>query len=467
MDFIFLALAAAAMYLSPASIWPELEAVQIYLPLIVLCLMFSFPAVLNQLSIESLTKNPMTFCVLALIPAILISLVLCSDFYEARVFTWGFAKTCVYYLLVVGVVNTPARFRRFLWLLLAIIVLVVAIGVLDYFQILRIPGIRQFQQKEYNRETGEKVAEYLRLRSVNFFHDPSSLALLMTTGVWITFYLMAKRGAWGFRLVGVGILGFFGWAFTLTAARGGFTALVAGCTAFLLTRFGHDKKKAIALGAILIPILFLAFAGRATHVNLEEEDDRGARIDIWSRGIPCFKESPIFGIGADHYFDEVGHQAHNAFWEAYVDLGIIGGSIFLGISYFAMCGLVHLRKWGSEPSAGRQRSAAYFGNSPYPRDMNLDWSKERKLDSELIRFRPYLMAILVSHLLGMFTQPLTYQVPIYTVYGLIAAYFRLATAHGFSTSIEFDRRQLKWLMVTSIAFLICFYIFVRAAERLA
>src|SRR6516225_1829914 len=128
MDFIFLALAAAAMYLSPASIWPELEAVQIYLPLIVLCLMFSFPAVLNQLSIESLTKNPMTFCVLALIPAILISLVLCSDFYEARVFTWGFAKTCVYYLLVVGVVNTPPRFRRFLWLLLAIIVLVVAIG---------------------------------------------------------------------------------------------------------------------------------------------------------------------------------------------------------------------------------------------------------------------------------------------------------------------------------------------------
>jgi hypothetical protein len=116
---------------------------------------------------------------------------------------------------------------------------------------------------------------------------------------------------------------------------------------------------------------------------------------------------------------------------------MFGGTVFLGIFYFAFWGLFRL---GS--------------------------SNGRIPDPEMERLRPYLMAILASHLVGLLTQPLTYKVTIYTVYGLIAAYIGLSSTHRSSPPIEFDRRQVRWLLATSIAFLLGFYIFVRTVERL-
>jgi O-antigen ligase len=437
MDFIFLVLSLAALYLAPQAIWPELAELPIYLVVISTCIAFSFRAMFELLSFRSLIKNPITLCVVALIPAILISLVVNSQFYDARVFTWEFIKTCSYYLVLVGVLNTPTRLKTFLWILLMVIVLVTAIGIMDFYEVVRIPGIRQFQQWDINPETGERV-RYLRLRSILAFHDPSELGLLLTMGMWITIYLAAQRGAWLFRLIAVGVLAFFAWAFTLAGARGAFTALIAGWVAFLLTRYSRNKKVAIALATIVVTVFFVLFAGRATNVDLAQENEHGNRLDLWSRGIPKFRESPVFGIGADRYFDEIGHQAHNAFWEAYVDLGLVGGTIFLGIFYFAFWGLI--------------RTGSFNDRIP---------------DQELVRLRPYLMAILASHLIGLFTQPLTYKVTIYTVYGLIAAYLRLTSFQQSSAPIEFDRRQVKWLFATSFAFLIGFYVLVRTLERLA
>jgi O-antigen ligase len=435
MDFVFLVVAVAAMYLSPPSLWPELEESPIYLILIVTCLALSPLAVFKQLSLKSLIANPITLCVILLIPAIAISLLVSANFSDAHISTWSFAKICIYYLLLVGILNTEARFRQFLFIFLGIVVLVVAIGMIDYYDVVRISAIRQFHQLETDPVTGER-SEYLRLRSVNFFHDPSNLGLLVTTGTWITLYGMAERGAWGFRLAGVGLLGFFGWAFRLAGARGAMTALVAGCVAFLLTRFGRNRKKAIALAGVILPFFFLVIGGRATQVNLSGENYRGSRLDLWSRGIPYFVESPIFGIGADQHADVIGRVAHNAVWTAYIELGFLGGTIFLGIFYFAFVGLVRI------------------GSNHVERP-----------ETELRRFLPYMMAILASHLIGLLTQPLTYQVPIYTVYGLCAAYCRLTSAQTHLTPIEFNHRELRRLALTSCGFLICFYIFVRAVER--
>lgn len=462
MDFLLLVLTALAMYVPPPAILPELVVVHSYLWLITACFVLSFPAVLDQLFLPSLVKNPITLCILALIPAILISLLLCSDFYDARVFTWGFTKVCIYYLLLVALLKTPARYRLFLWFFLGIIVLVVGIGVLDYFGIAHNPEIRQFKQAVYDPETGQKVEEYFRLRSLNFFHDPSALCLLMTTGIWIALYGIARRGAWLERLAGLGVLGFFGWAFSLTGARGGFTALAAGSVAFFLTRFYRTKMLAIALTAVVLPLLFLTFAGRATQIDFQNED----RIDLWSGGIPFFIESPIFGIGADHYFDEIGSQAHNAFWEAYVDLGIFGGTFFVGIFYFAFWGLVRVGRAASANLVKQEQSGALLGGLFSRGQVCPSLSQTRNADPELRRFQPYLMAILVSHLAGLLTQPLTYTLPIYTVYGLIAAYLRLTWPLRSSPAIAFDRRQVKWLLATSFGFLVCFYILVRTMERL-
>src|SRR6516165_143860 len=63
----------AALFLRPAEIVPGLIGLEIYLFLIVPCLLIAFPAVWEQLSVRALDGNPITVCVIALLPAVILS----------------------------------------------------------------------------------------------------------------------------------------------------------------------------------------------------------------------------------------------------------------------------------------------------------------------------------------------------------------------------------------------------------
>src|SRR5205823_6438034 len=69
-----------------------------------------------------------------------------------------------------------------------------------------------------------------------------------------------------------------------------------------------------------------------------------ARIELWSDGLTEMKTSPVFGIGFNSYSDHVGQVAHNSFVHTFVELGIVGGALFLGTFWFAAISFWKIRK---------------------------------------------------------------------------------------------------------------------------
>ena len=84
----------------------------------------------------------------------------------------------------------------------------------------------------------------------------------------------------------------------------------------------------------------------------------------------------------NQYVEEVGIVAHNSFVQCYVELGIIGGMFF-----FALCYL---------PARALQS-----GNLNEP----------TRLDSELMRLRPLVFALLVASVVGMLSSTRSYSLP--------------------------------------------------------
>lgn len=158
-----------------------------------------------------------------------------------------------------------------------------------------------------------------------------------------------------------------------TGSRGGLLALVAGAIVFVL---GLNSTKAtlaiyfMGLGAGLVwftaPPMFKNRVRSLTNLendyNMTAETGRKA---VWRRGRQYIKEYPILGVGAGNFFvaegnynEEVGRTgkwsaAHNAYIQAYAELGLIGGTVFvlmlLSAAWIALSFWRRKSNWGRGP----------------------------------------------------------------------------------------------------------------------
>ncbi len=114
---------------------------------------------------------------------------------------------------------------------------------------------------------------------------------------------------------------------------------MAGLFLLLRTRFGW--RMAVLIGAALLPVLFVFFAGRQTDLSTSGGTGQ-ERIQLWSEGLVQFRQSPLFGIGRDRFDQEVGLVAHNSYVHAFAELGFLGGMFFVGAFVLALGSLYRL-----------------------------------------------------------------------------------------------------------------------------
>ena len=179
----------------------------------------------------------------------------------------------------------------------------------------------------------------------------------------------------------------------LTHSRGGFLGMLAALVVLLAARFG---RKALPLGLVVMPAVFVLFAGRQTNISLGNGTGQ-TRVQLWHEGMILFTGRPVFGIGSERYAEYAGHVAHNSFIHCYTELGLLGGTFFLGAFYLAAWSLVRLGGKGVPP-----------------------------VSPELARLRPYVLAIVVGYAGGLMSLSCPYYIPTYTVLGLASVYIRLA-----------------------------------------
>lgn len=430
--FLLFLLVNAALFVRPAEIVPALVGWNIYEYLILACLAASFPAVLEQFTANSLEERPVTVCVLGLFLAVTLSEL--THLHFARlVDTDGpvidFAKMVLYYVLFVGLVDSPARLRAFLFWMLVFATTTISLAVLQYQGYITLPNLTQTLDGARDRVTGVDV-HFLRLAGSGIFHDPNELGVLISLSALLALYWLTDRRSGPARLLWLAPLVLFFYAMSLTQSRGALLALLAGLAVLLVARFGW--RIAAIVGLFAVPALFLFLAGRQT--DLSTEDGTGQqRIQIWSDGLMLMRESPLFGVGEGEFNQRIGLVAHNSYLQCFAELGVFGGMFFVGAFYLAVEQMLRL---------GDRRKYALP-------------------DPDMRRLYPYVLGLVASWTVGMMSLTLCYILPTYTVLALATVFGRTVPADPPLPATPFDMRLLRRLLLVAAVGFAALYVFVR------
>ena len=431
--FLF-TLTTATLFLRPAELFFWLADWPIYESLILSTLFLSLQSIQGHFSWFYLQRQPITLCVTGMLPAIVIS-------HLQHIYVGGaidgatlFVKTLIYYGLLVTVVNSPSRLRGFMLTVAICATTMVGLCVLDYFEIYDFEFIQHLDDFEGVTDEDE-VVTVLRMRGTGIFQDPNDLAAaIMLAGVMCAYFLTDKsfgslRFGWLFpmSILFIGLL--------CTKSRGGLLACGVSGLAFIICRYGGKVAIVAAVaGCSLLPFV----AGRQTEVDLEDGTGQ-ERIQLWRDGFDAIKSPDIlFGIGQGGYPDVAGLVAHNSFIHAYVELGIIGGTFFFGSFFFAGMQLYRMIRIPEEIE------------SP-----------------ELLRMRPFIVALLAGWTTALCSLSRCYAVPTYLVLGTCAAYLNLVWIHTESGEplVIWDRGHLFRLVSASACAFAGLYVFTAIMAR--
>jgi len=433
---LFLALNAVAI-VRPSEVFQELLGLEIYRYLLLVCVLLSFPTVLEKLNLRLLEQQPITLCVLALLPAVLLSLLSHLYLDDALIQGRNYCLILIYYFLFIALVDSPARVRTFLGWLAACAAVAAVLAILDYHGIRELPKPALRPAKDLAAPAPE---EGVRMVGTGQFEDPNDLCVLLVTAMMLALYgLSDRRGGW-LRGLWLLPLTLFAYGFFRTQSRGGLLTLVAGVGVLVRLRYGWGRT--ILLGCIGLPVLVGMLGSRQTAISVSTNTGQ-ERIQLWSDGLMMFRGAPLFGVGVERYQDFASHVAHNAYLQAFSEMGLLGGGLFLGAFYLAVWPLFRLT--APPPALPGQAT-------PPPREI---------LDPELRDTYPFLAAAVAAYATGMLTLSLTYTLPTFMMLALATVFLSLARTRPASESVRFDFHLLARFAVLSIGFLLAMQVFVR------
>jgi hypothetical protein len=433
--FVLFLLVNAVLYTRPMEVVPDLQDVPLYNCLILACLACAIPGVLEQFMAGNLRGRPVTVCVLGLQAAAVLSHVSHTDFDKAAHWGYVFFTILVYYLLVVATVDTPARLRTFLFCLTLSILVLTFLALAQYHGLIEFNKIKSIDEKVGDASAG---TDYVVKRMVGpgvVFADPNDICGVFVVGVLLSIYWLSDARLGFLRLLWVGPLGVFVYGMAMTYSRGGFVALLVGLMVLLQSRFGW--RRSLLMGAAALPALLVLFAGRATDLSAAKEGTGQQRFQIWSDALMTFRTAPAFGVGMGEFGKEGEYAAHNSYVHCFAELGLLGGTLFLGAFYVAF----------------RQVKALCRQPGLVP-------------DAELRRLAPFVLAVLAAYAASLLSLSRQFVPTTYTFLGLATAYVRVAAPGLRAPVLPFDARLAQRLAVVSAGFLVAAYVFVRVITRL-
>ncbi len=432
--FLFILL-NATLFLRPHELVPEFGEPPIYNVMILSSLAVSSSAVLHRLTLRSLSKDPIVASSLCLLASVVLSNLSHLRFGEAINSGIEFIKLLLYFLLLVAVLDSFARLRRFLVWLSLFVAIVVSLALLHYYEVINIPALEAYHERQWDQideETGSVVV-LARLQATGIYGNPNDLSRILVVGIFLSLYFLGDGRLGLLRPLWLLPIGLFGQGLHLTHSRGGLLSLFAGLFALFYDRYG--RAKTLLVSALILPVLLVAFGGRQTNFTTSEGTGQH-RIKIWNEGFVLMQGSPVFGIGMNQYVEQLHIVAHNSFVHSYVELGFIGGTFFFALFYLPF---VFLRSKSRD--------------------------QEKTLDPELIRLRPFVFAILIATVVGMLSSARSYTVSTYLIVGLCTAYLKILSDQEHALLPRFNRKLVGRLFSLSGLCLIILYVYVRLSSR--
>lgn len=419
----------------PAELVPALVGLPIYNYLILAAFAFASPRISDHLQPDRLTREPITACVLGLLVAVPLSHLVQFNILDAREKGFEFFKVSIYYVILISVVNSTSKLRIFLYTITLAATLNATIAILHFYEIIDVPSLSVLEYfEEKDPETGMPIM-IRRLRATGIFNDPNDLSMIAVLGFIVAALGVGDKRLGPWRLAWLIPLGLLATTVVLTKSRGGLLAMGAAISVLSYVRFGIWKTT-IPI-ALFLPVAAFALVGRGGAMA---GGTGTSRTEIWSEGLLLLKQSPLFGIGAGNFAEEVRHVAHNSFVHTFTELGLFGGACFLGA-----CWIAGLSLW----KLGRPGQSAF----------------KHIADPSLQRMRPYLLALLAGFVTSMMTLSRAYVIPPYMVFGIVNAYALEAQRQGIPTVVRLTPTRIAELVPLSVAFLAAVYVFILVSIR--
>jgi O-antigen ligase len=435
--FLFL-LVTLTLFLRPSELVPGLATVPIYNYLILATLAVGAPRVIEHLRPGNLVREPVTACVVGLVPAVVLSHLIRMDTYPARVYTWEFSKVVIYYLLLICMVDSLQRLRILLYSIALFTTVLSAIAVLHYFEYIDVPSLSVLQEHGEIDPTTGALTSIPRLRATGIFNDPNDLSMIAVLAIVICTMGLFDARFGLVRMAWLAPMGLLVATLALTKSRGGLLAGFTAAATLAYFRFGFWKTAAAA--CLFLPVL-AAMGGRQSDLGSGFSGGTGeARVELWSAGLIAIRRSPLFGIGYDRYADEAGQVAHNSFVHCFVELGLYGGALFLGAFWFSGLSLWELGREIRTPLGTFAKGA-------------------------FCRLQPYLLSIIVGSAVSQMSLSRCYVVPTYLVFGVANAYCLESRRQGLPGTVSLTPRRVGELVLLSIGFLAGIYLFIRLGFR--
>ncbi len=422
MDFFLFVIVTGVMLVRPGDFGPGLGTVPLYMVAIVCCMLVSWNRLVSRLSSNAFREDPTAIMVTGIFLVSLISNLAHGDLETALFFGTEFGKVVLFYLLLVGVVDSPTRLQRFVGCVVVFDLIPTILALLHFYGKIYIPALVPYDD-----------GGLPRLHATGFFGDPNDFCEMLNTAMLFSLYRLTDGSKGASRFLWLAPIPVFGLALSLTRSRGGLLGAFGGLVVLFWSRYG--ARKTVMLAAVGLPIMLFVFSGRQTSISTSEGTSQ-QRIQLWTEGFEMLKGSPIWGVGPNQFVERAGLVAHNSFVHAYAELGLLGGVCFFGMYYYVLTSLGRL---GSPP--------------------------DRVRDPDLRRARPYIMAAVASCAMSEMSLSRCYPVTTYVIIGIGSVCVRLAGADPALDDLQPDRHFAFRLIRDSLIFLVAIYIFTRLAVR--
>jgi O-antigen ligase len=272
---------------------------------------------------------PITKKLLWFYGAILVSSLFAFWLSNSLLFDLSFFEILLYHLLLVCMLDSEERIRKYLILYTALIAWIGASALYEYHV-----GVRLFTMN---------IERAVGLTSAG--GDPDTMAITMVVTMPLAIMLIGKGAPKWTKLYGIAIFSIYLVTIIDTGSRTAFLAFIVFLMLAVFQKRQNLKYVPIALLAVSLLWLLIPQQYKARYETIETRDrdlSYTNRLLSWQGGIHMFLHNPITGIGPDDYTAANGMKywpgqpriwlnAHSLYFKLLGELGVLG--IFTFFAY--------------------------------------------------------------------------------------------------------------------------------------
>jgi O-antigen ligase len=180
-----------------------------------------------------------------------------------------------------------------------------------------------------------------------FLYNRNAMGLFLAMAVPFLLYFMRRASFWKKGLL-AGLTGLYAVAEGLSYSRGGMVAFTSAVLmSWALVARGQRLRVLLAVSAVIVVVTVILpqgvweRAGSIVPAVVEGRDTMGERYRLWDINLRMIRDHPWLGVGPGnyllHYMEYSGVlglirgplHAHNAYLEVTVEMGLVGGAVFV------------------------------------------------------------------------------------------------------------------------------------------